>query len=100
MEEINTYTDEEIEGALSYLGHIYQDTTHSLTCEEDNIYQKELHHTIEEVAVYFTGAELQILLNDILLPVQKNWWKAMYTQRKYTRKKKEVMRKFFDCLNR
>lgn len=97
----NNYTDGEVEKALSYLSDCYQDAV--LHCEEDEVLfhtQKDLVAIIEENFHYFTGRQLQILFNDILLPIQKDWWKPLYTKSMYVQQKKIVMRKFFDCLNR
>ncbi len=97
----NYYTDAEIEKALSYLSDCYQDV--ALHCEENEVLfhtQKDLIEIIEENFHNFTGRQLQLLFNDVLLPIEQDWWKPFYTKSVYHQEKKIVMRKFFDCLNR
>lgn len=100
MKKEYIFTDREVEGALTYIGNLYQEVV--LQCEEEPLMtvQKDLQETIDEIMHTFTGRQLQILLNDILLPIEKEWWKVFYTKRVYDENKKVVMKKFFDCLNR
>lgn len=92
---------EEWEQALLYLGALCSREENLKCAEEEEAYgqRESLEKEVRELLLQLPLIQCQILLNDYLKPIDKNWWKGIYGSTYYEEQKNIAAETFFRCLN-
>lgn len=90
------------EEALLYLGSLCEREEDRRCHEESGAYapKESLEKEVRALLLQLPLLHCQILLNDYLKPIDKNWWKGIYGSAYYEEQKNIAAETFFRCLNK